>query len=121
MKSTKNANLSSYYINTKRSFARNRFYTFHNKTSTKRELFKNHPYKRYTHVGANRRRVYKRDPIKSNLFIKSQLFNELFLKVSSNLLLNLVIPTRSEQSHQVLCNLNIIEGVVARARIYHWF
>jgi hypothetical protein len=56
----KNSSLSGYYRKMKRSFARGIYYSRHNRTTTKGELFKNRLYKKFTHVGASRRRIYKR-------------------------------------------------------------
>jgi len=71
----KNASISNYYRKMMRDFARSYFYTYHNKTATKGEVFKNHLYKRHTHLGSERRRVYKRHPNKTNLFIKSYKYD----------------------------------------------
>lgn len=71
----KNASISNYYRKMKRDFARSWFYTYHNTTDTKGEVFKNRLYKRHTHVGAKRRRVYKRDPHKTNVFRKSHKYD----------------------------------------------
>ncbi|MDJ1473549.1 reverse transcriptase domain-containing protein [Xanthocytophaga flava] len=57
----KNASLARFYRKMKKNFARGRFYTFHNNTNTKGILFKARLYKRFTHVGAQRRRIYVRD------------------------------------------------------------
>ena len=59
----------------KRDFARSWFYTYYNTSDTKGEVFKSRLYKRHTHLGANRRRVYKRHPTKTNVFIKSYKYD----------------------------------------------
>lgn len=71
----KSSSISNYYRKMKRSFAKSRFYTFHNKTITKGQVFKTRLYKKFTHVGANRRRIYQRHPSKSNIFIKSHRYD----------------------------------------------
>lgn len=71
----KNASISNYYRKMKRDFARSWFYTYHNTTDTKGEVFKNRLYKRHTHLGANRRQVYKRDSHKTNVFRKSHKYD----------------------------------------------
>lgn len=71
----KNASLSGYYRKVKRSFAKGRFYSKHNKTSTKGELFKSRLYKRFTHLGAKRRRIFTRHPHYSDRFIISHKFD----------------------------------------------
>jgi hypothetical protein len=71
----KNSSLSNYYRKMKKSFARSGFYTYHNNTATKGQVFKSRLYKRFTHVGAERRRIYQRHPKKSNLFILSHKFD----------------------------------------------
>jgi hypothetical protein len=67
----KNSSISGYYRKMKKSFARSKFYTYHNNTKTKGEVFKSRLYKKYTHIGAKRRRIYQRHPTKSNTFILS--------------------------------------------------
>lgn len=64
----KNAGLSNYYRKMKRTIRRSWYYTVHNRTKTKGELFKARLYKRLTHLGGNRRRKYARHPSKSNVF-----------------------------------------------------
>jgi hypothetical protein len=71
----KSASLAGYYRKMKRSFARSRFFTFHNNTETKGELFKSRLYKRFTHVGSNRRRIYQRHPEHKNKFILSYKYD----------------------------------------------
>jgi hypothetical protein len=71
----KNSSISGYYRKMSRSFARSRFYTYHNKTSTKGKVFKSRLYKKYTHIGAERRRIYQRHPNKSNVFILSHRYD----------------------------------------------
>jgi hypothetical protein len=69
------SSLSNYYRKMKRTFARSKFYTFHNRTATKGQVFKTRLYKKFTHVGANRRRIYQRHPNKSDVFIKSHRYD----------------------------------------------
>jgi hypothetical protein len=57
----KNSSLSNYYRKMKRSISRGKFFSEFNKTNTKGELFKSRLYKRFTHLGAERRRIYIRD------------------------------------------------------------
>ncbi|MGN6417589.1 MAG: reverse transcriptase domain-containing protein [Pseudobacter sp.] len=71
----KNASLAGYYRKLKQSVARGKFYTLHNKTKTKGELFKARLYKRFTQVGAERRRIYQRDKVRKNMFIKSNRYD----------------------------------------------
>lgn len=71
----KSSSVASYYRKMKRSFARSRFYTYHNKTATKGQVFKTRLYKKFTHVGATRRRMYQRHPNKSDLFILSHKYD----------------------------------------------
>jgi hypothetical protein len=71
----KSSSVANYYRKMKRSFARSRFYTYHNKTATKGKVFKTRLYKKFTHVGATRRRIYQRHPTKSDLFILSQKYD----------------------------------------------
>jgi hypothetical protein len=71
----KSSSISGYYRKMKRGFARGRFYTFHNRTKTKGELFKSRLYKRFTHLGSSRRRKYIRDPNHSNRFILSYRYD----------------------------------------------
>jgi hypothetical protein len=59
----------------KRTFARSRFYTFHNRTATKGQVFKTRLYKKFTFIGAERRRIYQRHPSKSDLFILSHKYD----------------------------------------------
>lgn len=67
----KNSSISNYYRKMKKSFKRSAFYAYHNKTSTNGEIFKRRLYKKFTYVGAERRRIYKRHPSKTNIFIKT--------------------------------------------------
>ncbi len=71
----KNSSISNYYRKMKRTFARSRFYTVHNKTATKGQVFKTRLYKKFTFVGAERRRIYQRHPSKSDLFILSHKYD----------------------------------------------
>ena len=71
----KNSSISNYYRKMKRTFARSRFYTFHNRTATKGQVFKTRLYKKFTFAGAERRRIYQRHPSKSDLFILSHKYD----------------------------------------------
>ena len=71
----KNSSISSYYRKMKRSFARSHFYTYHNRTKTKGKVFKSRLYKKFTFKGAKRRRIYQRHPSKSNVFIKTHIYD----------------------------------------------
>lgn len=71
----KNSSISNYYRKMKRTFARSRFYTYHNKTVTKGEVFKSRLYKKFTHVGATRRRIYQRHPSKTDVFLLSYKYD----------------------------------------------
>ncbi len=71
----KNSSISNYYRKMKRTFARSRFYIFHNRTATKGQVFKTRLYKKFTYVGAERRRIYQRHPSKSDLFILSHKYD----------------------------------------------
>ncbi|MFT4155187.1 reverse transcriptase domain-containing protein [Parafilimonas sp.] len=71
----KNSSIASYYRKMKRSFARGTFYAFHNNTNTKGQLFKSRLYKRFTYLGAERRRIYKRDKTHKDRFILSHKFD----------------------------------------------
>ncbi len=54
----KNASLSNYYRKMKKRFARSMFHTYHNKTTTRGEVFKTQLYKSYTYKGSHRRRKH---------------------------------------------------------------
>ena len=71
----KSSSIASYYRKMKRSFARGKFYTLHNKTKLKGELFKSRLYKRFTYLGSNRRRIYMRDKNHSDRFILSHKYD----------------------------------------------
>lgn len=64
----RSSSLARYYRKMKKAIARGFFFSLHNKTSTKGKVFKSRLYKRFTFVGAQRRRIYKRDNIKSDIF-----------------------------------------------------
>lgn len=86
----KNSSVAGYYRKMKKSFARGRFHTFHNNTKTKGELFKSRLYKRFTHVGSERRRVYTRDKKQKDRFVLSHKYdwgNYLtYAKLSANII-----------------------------------
>lgn len=71
----KNASLAGFYRKMKRSIARSTFYAYHNKTKSKGQFFKNRLYKRFTHLGSKRRRVYVRKDGHSNQFILSNRYD----------------------------------------------
>jgi hypothetical protein len=71
----KNSSVSNYYRKMKRTFARSQFYTFHNKTATQGQVFKARLYKKFTHVGATRRRIYQRHPSRTDVFILSHKYD----------------------------------------------
>lgn len=71
----KNSSLASFYRKMKRTFARGWYYTLNNRTKTNGELFKNTLYKRFTHLGSQRRFKYERDKNKSNIFHKSYKYD----------------------------------------------
>jgi len=71
----KNASLANYYRKMKKSFKRTEFYTYHNRTKTKGEVFKSKLYKRFTHLGATRRFIWKRDKNHTDRFIKSEAYD----------------------------------------------
>lgn len=71
----KSSSIASYYRKMKRSIKRGFFYTNHNKTKTKGELFKNRLYKRFTHLGAGRRRIYQRDRNDKSKFVVTHEFD----------------------------------------------
>jgi len=73
--SLKKSSLANYYRKMKKSFAKSRFYTYHNRTTTKGKVFKNRLYKRFTHIGAKRRRVYQRDEKFTDRFIKTEKYD----------------------------------------------
>lgn len=71
----KSASLAGYYRKMKRTIKRGYFYTFHNNTSTRGKLFKTRLYKRFTHLGAKRRLIYKRVPNTTNQWEKSHRYD----------------------------------------------
>lgn len=56
------SSIAKYYRKMKRGMKRAKFFSTHNKTSTKGEIFKARLYKRFTYKGAERRRIFKRKP-----------------------------------------------------------
>lgn len=71
----KKSSISAYHRKMKRSFARSNFHTYHNKTETKGQIFKSRLYKRFTHIGAERRRIYQRHPTRSDVFTLSHRYD----------------------------------------------
>lgn len=66
----KHSALSKYYRKMKRSIRRGGFFAKYGKNKTP-FLFKGRLYKRFTHLGSNRRTIYKRDPKNNEKWIKS--------------------------------------------------
>ncbi|WP_192821283.1 reverse transcriptase domain-containing protein [Rufibacter sp. LB8] len=62
----KTASLASYYRKLKRSVRRGKFFSRFGNEKNRQEIFKRRLYKKYTYLGAGRKRVYKRDPLHSN-------------------------------------------------------
>jgi hypothetical protein len=71
----KSSSLSNYYRKMKRSIRRGKYYSIFNKTKTKGELFKNRLYKRFTHLGAHRRRIYHRNRHDPSQFIVTEKYD----------------------------------------------
>jgi len=71
----KNSSISGFYRKMKRAFTRSKFHTYHNRTKTKGLVFKSRLYKRFTHIGAERRRIYQRHPNKSDVFFLSHKYD----------------------------------------------
>jgi hypothetical protein len=70
----KNSSLSNYYRKMKRSVSRGKFFAKFNNTKSKGELFKSRLYKRFTHIGAERRRIYERDKNDKSKFVLSHKY-----------------------------------------------
>lgn len=71
----KNASLSRYYRRMKRAISASKYYSLHNKTQSRGEIFKTRLYKRFTINGSKRRRTYKRHPVLTNKFIISDHYD----------------------------------------------
>jgi Reverse transcriptase (RNA-dependent DNA polymerase) len=71
----KNSSISGFYRKMNRAFTRSNFYTYHNRTATKGKIFKSRLYKRFTQIGAERRRIYQRHPSKTNTFFLSHKYD----------------------------------------------
>jgi hypothetical protein len=71
----KSSSIASYYRKMKRSIKRGNFYSIFNKTETKGELFKNRLYKRFTHLGAHRRRIYQLDKNDPSKFVVTEKYD----------------------------------------------
>lgn len=93
----KNASLSNYYRKMHRSFARSQYYTFHNRTKTKGEVYKNRLYKRFTYLGASRRRIYQRHPHKSDKFTLSYKYDWGNFITYANLASNTISDNKIDQ------------------------
>ncbi len=70
----KSSGLAKYYRKMKRSIKRGGFYAKFGKNKEPR-LFKNRLYKRYTIVGAHRRKIIKKDPHLPNTFIRTNTYD----------------------------------------------
>jgi hypothetical protein len=71
----KNSSISGFYRKMNRAFTSSRFYTYHNRTATKGKVFKSRLYKRFTYIGAERRRIYQRHPSKLDNFFLSYKYD----------------------------------------------
>lgn len=56
----KSSSLAKFHRKMKRSFKRAIRFAIHNKTKTKGKIFKSRLYKRFTHLGSKRRRIFRR-------------------------------------------------------------
>ncbi|WMJ74104.1 reverse transcriptase domain-containing protein [Cytophagaceae bacterium ABcell3] len=68
----KSASLASFYRKMKRSVRRGKYYSSRINNSTNGELFKSRLYKRFTFLGAKRRKIYKRVPGTTNKWQKTK-------------------------------------------------
>lgn len=71
----KTASLATYYRKMKRSIRRGYFFSKFGNIKNKHEVFKRRLYKKYTYLGASRRRKYQRDPLDSNRWVISTKFD----------------------------------------------
>ncbi|WP_207494514.1 reverse transcriptase domain-containing protein [Aridibaculum aurantiacum] len=71
----KSSSIASYYRKMKRSIRRRKYYAIFNKTIHRGKLFKGSLFKRFTHIGAHRRRIYKRHPKIKSKFIITEKFD----------------------------------------------
>ncbi len=71
----KSASLSSYYRKLKRGTRRGKHYASKLYNGVPQELFKNRLYKRYSHLGAKRTRLYIRDKSNPEKFIPTERYN----------------------------------------------
>ena len=67
--------LSQFYRKMKRSMRRGRYYASEINNSTNGKIFKRRLYKRFTHLGADRKRVFKRSKVDPSKFERSDKFN----------------------------------------------
>lgn len=70
----KSASLSGYYRKMKRHIYRSKFFSQHIRNKTRGTIFKRRIFKKFTYIGANRRRVWKFDE-KSNQFKKTDRYD----------------------------------------------
>jgi hypothetical protein len=70
----KSSGLAKYYRKMKRSIKRSGFYAKYGKNQEP-QIFKNRLYKRYTIVGAHRRKIIKKDPHLPNTFIRTNTYD----------------------------------------------
>lgn len=71
----KSASLSNYYRKMKRGTKRGKYYASKMYKGVPQELFKNRLYKRYSHWGAKRKRLYVRDKSSPEKFVSSERYN----------------------------------------------
>ena len=71
----KSASLSNYYRKMKRGTRRGQYYASKMYKGVPQELFKNRLYKRYSHWGAKRKRLYVRDKSSPEKFVPSERYN----------------------------------------------
>lgn len=71
----KSASLSNYYRKMKRGTRRGKYYAAKMYKGVPQELFQNRLYKRYSHWGAKRTRIYIRDKSNPKKFIPTERYN----------------------------------------------
>lgn len=71
----RNASLAGYYRKMKKTIKRGHYYSRTINNKTKGTLFKRRLYKKFTHLGAQRRKVYKRDPQNNSQFKITHLYD----------------------------------------------
>tara|TARA_R110002020_G_scaffold131569_13_gene294135 strand:+ start:486 stop:2066 length:1581 start_codon:yes stop_codon:yes gene_type:complete len=70
----KSSGLSKYYRKMKISLARGSFYAKYGKNK-ERLLFKNRLYKKFTHLGSERRKIFIKDPLESDKWIETSKYD----------------------------------------------